>query len=744
MAVEALCPTCGAVFSLRDDMQGKKVRCTKCEQSFTVGGESRSKTGGEKQGVQPRPAPKKGAKDDDEERSTLGKSRAAARRGKDDDEDDDDRPRKSASRRGKDDDDDEDDKPARGKKGKRVYHDDDDDEDSGPRMPMRKKSGSGAGLILGIVGGVVLVLLVLCGGAIYVINSMMEEGANQLQQAANDANRGNPMAGGPMQGDPFNPLATKKINNIDDALRELKSADARDRQAAASWLARTPLDQAQQPAVAQALEPLLAEPDNNSRLAAMRAMKTWAGPGNVPALAKALDDQKLDGANDACKDALAALGRFKDARGADAAARWLPQFFFREDAARALQQMGPVAETAVLKYYNHRDGGVRDKARLLIQGYATKPAAIIAQCAADVRQGTERDTRRDAARWLKTAQADPQQQASVASTLAAALLDTDNEVADAAMDALDTWATADTVPALVKLVEDPAGGGRQNNMRRKAMALLGKLRDVRGAEPVASRLTHSGDRRAAGEALIAMGPVARPAVEKYATNPDTLVRKEVDRILKSYGGDTGNLDLARLLADLKSPDARRRENAAKALTTMKVDETKRAEVAKALEAAVADTSDRFAQEHAIRAMGTWGTKESLAALLKVVDGADQQASCKHAAIEVLVKAKDERVIKPLATRLLDAKERAAAAKHLIALGPELGAAIENEVAAGLTNQDKAVKIECIKILGAVGTRNSIPVLNKAGQAALASKPPQKDVATHCAEAIAAINARAAR
>ena len=80
------------------------------------------------------------------------------------------------------------------------------------------------------------------------------------------------------------------------------------------------------------------------------------------------------------------------------------------------------------------------------------------------------------------------------------------------------------------------------------LANTGKLKDVRGAEPVANRLTNGGDRKAAGDALIAMGPIAKPAVEKYATNPDNNVRKEVDRILKSYGADTTNLDIARLVA----------------------------------------------------------------------------------------------------------------------------------------------------------------------------------------------------
>ena len=55
--------------------------------------------------------------------------------------------------------------------------------------------------------------------------------------------------------------------------------------------------------------------------------------------------------------------------------------------------MGPVAEKAVLKYYFHNDGGVREKARVLAQGYGTKDAVIFAQATEDVRQGAQRDTR---------------------------------------------------------------------------------------------------------------------------------------------------------------------------------------------------------------------------------------------------------------------------------------------------------------------------------------------------------------
>ncbi len=710
MAVEALCPICGAVFSLRDELQGKKVRCGKCEQVFTVGGTNRARPRDEDDGVQPRPSAKRAARDEDE----------------------DDRPRKAASRRGRDDDDDDDSK-AKARKPKRVYHDDDDDD--GPRRSGRESKG-GSGTVLAIVGGVVVVLLLVCGGAGYGIYAFLRAGADAVEQAANNANNGAPAAG-----NPFNPQA-QKVNTIDDALGQLKSADARDRQEAANWLARAPLDAARQRDVALALDRLLAEPDVNSRYAAMRALKTWAVADNVPALVKALNEQKLDGVPaDPNKDAIAALGRLKDARGADAVCRFMTNVFSRDAAVDALRQMGPAAEKSVLKYYFDRDGGVREKARVLAQGYGTRDAAVIAQAVEDVRQGAHKDTRREAARWLKAARVDPQQQAAVASALAAALADTDNDVADAAMDALDTWANADSVPALTRLVENPATGGRQDNMRRRAMALLGKLRDVRGAEPVAARLLNNADRRAAGDALIAMGPVARPAVEKYATNPNQAVRREVERVIASYGADTGGLKISQLIADLASPEGRRRGDAARQLTTMKVDPAQQAKVAKALETAVGDASDKGAQELVLKALAVWGTAENGPALVKIVEDRNANAaSLRHNAMDVLGKWKYDGAIKAIALNISpDRGDREAAGRALIAMGPDLGGKIEVFVVAGLTNQDKNVVLECVRVLGAVGTRVSAVELNKLEL--VAARQKQRDVVAACQKALIEIAAR---
>jgi predicted Zn finger-like uncharacterized protein len=750
MAVEAICPICGAVFSLRDDMQGKKVRCTKCEHAFTVGGEAKAKEREEKQGVQTKAGtgPKKSSReDDDDERSTSRKAKAA-RRGRDDDDDDDDAPRgRAKSRRGRDDDDDDDDGK---KKAKRAYHDDDDDEEENRSKKLKdqvkpKRAGGGGSSMTPILiaGGALLALLLICGGVGWVIYAIIHKTEEVVADVQDNVNKGFQQGGNPGGGWPGQPNPNK-FASVDDAVAGLKSAQAGERVEAARWLVQAKVDAGKQKEVGRALEPLLTDPNNDVRYTGMQALAAWATQDSVPDLARALDNEKADGfQNDGLKAAMMALGRLKDARGGDAVARFLPNFFCREDAARALQQMGPAAEKAVLKYYNHKDGGVREKARVLVQGYRTKDAAIIAQCVEDVTQSTERDTRRDAARWLKTARVDPQQQKAVSAALGAAVNDTDNEVAEAALDALDTWATAENVPALIKLVEDPTNGGRQDNMRRKAMATLGRLKAATAAAAIAARLPNGGDRAAAASALIAIGPPARDAVMTYATHQDQGVRNEAARILRSLGADTSGLRMVQALADLKSNEGNRRNEAAKALAATKVDPKQQPEVAKALEEAADNTNDLFAQVEVIKALGVWGTKDSGAVLVKIFETPNVHPLVKNAAVDALIKLKDERAVKPLAAKLLNPGERGNASKALIAFGPEHGSAIENEVAAGLfaIPNDTGLKKECAKILGAVGTKASVAQLEKAAKTALASKPQQKDVAQACEDAIAAINAR---
>ena len=273
MAVEALCPTCGAVFNLKEDFLGKKVRCKKCEHIFTVGGESRARERDDSESVQSRSgsAPKKSARDDDDDRPRKGSSRR-------DRDDDDDRPTRKKSRAGRDDDDDDD--RSSSKRNKRVYHDDDDNDDEDFKTPARKKSGGGSGMVIAIVGGVVLVLLLLCGGGIYGIYRMtaaVADAADQAQQdLVNNVNNAQ-----------FDPNAgvwgfDKQPHDLNEALTFLKSADVNERRGAANWLSKQQVEAGRQKEVATAVEPVVKELDAGSIAAGTRALQRLGHPRQRP------------------------------------------------------------------------------------------------------------------------------------------------------------------------------------------------------------------------------------------------------------------------------------------------------------------------------------------------------------------------------------------------------------------------------------------------------------------------------
>ena len=134
MPISVSCPGCSATLTAPDSAAGKKVKCPKpaCGMLMIIP----DALAPDFEVVEDRPAPPK------------PKSKPVMARV--DDDEDEDRPRKRSRR---DDDDDEDDRPR-----SRRRDDDDDDYDDRPRKKKRKKKGMGAGAIVAIVlGGLVVV-----------------------------------------------------------------------------------------------------------------------------------------------------------------------------------------------------------------------------------------------------------------------------------------------------------------------------------------------------------------------------------------------------------------------------------------------------------------------------------------------------------------------------------------------------------------------------------------------------------
>lgn len=128
MPISAECPECGARYNLAESMAGKKITCKKCDAAFAV--------------------PQADADDDD---VPAGRSRRARRAMDDDDRDDRD-----------------DDRPAR------------------PSRPA--KTSGGVSTVLIILGGVFLVLLLLCGGAIGFFVWGVRQASNAVVEGAKKIN----------------------------------------------------------------------------------------------------------------------------------------------------------------------------------------------------------------------------------------------------------------------------------------------------------------------------------------------------------------------------------------------------------------------------------------------------------------------------------------------------------------------------------------------------------------------------
>src|SRR5262249_13612725 len=102
-------------------------------------------------------------------------------------------------------------------------------------------------------------------------------------------------------------------------------------------------------------------------------------------------------------------------------------------------------------------------------------------------------------------------------------------------------------------------------------------------------------------------------------------------------------ELAKALEDLKGSDAGRRKAAADKLA-LAVAGKGREEVARAL-APLLKEEDAWTRLAAVKALGVWGTKESVPALLRMLD--DKAFFVPGPAIESLGQLKDPRVAEPI-------------------------------------------------------------------------------------------------
>jgi predicted Zn finger-like uncharacterized protein len=543
-----------------------------------------------------------------------------------------------------------------------------------PRSPM---------LTIALIGGgiaVVLGLIVVVGLASFFVFRSMRSKANLADGAA---------AGAPQ--------------DVDAALAQLRDNDPGTRREGANWLEKAVRDEGRRGEVTGGLEPLLSDGDPPVRNAAVKAMKTW-GPtkDNVPALIKVITVKEDN--PETRQVAIQLLGELKDARAAEALAARLPDWFDRQHARNALQNIGPAAEKAVVVYYFHPNG-VDTEARAILKGYGTKQDVILDQALADLKN-VDFNVRKSVAEWLARANPNTDRRKEVAGALEAMLSEQHFLVKGPGLDALAVWATKDNVPALLDALKDENLGA--NDIRHRAMRILGKLKDERAAAPLCQRLSNFFDREEASKALQELGPVAEKEVAKYVFDKDAGIREKAQLLLKGYGTKDDFL-LQQAIDLLKGNETDRRKLAAEWLAQQNADDKHRKDVAQALDRLTTDVNGQT-RVAGLKALKVWATADNIPALINVLkDDNIFNREARIEAMQVLASLQDEQGSAAIVLRVASIHDRGEAVKALIAMGPVAEKMVMRGVA---TTTDDSVATALIKVLGEIGTKNCVPFLTQ--------------------------------
>jgi len=409
----------------------------------------------------------------------------------------------------------------------------------------------------------------------------------------------------------------------------------------------------------------------------------------------------------------------------------------RADACRVLKDIGtsrslPVLRELASKRQNEELGRVAGDVARNIQARYPRDAELTAVLEGLVSIDVHR--RRDAATRVLTAVAVEARRAEVSKALLNRLSDPDNETQRVVIRALGAWGDPAVAPALVGKLKDPAFLAW-----REAIEALGKIgRDRVSADAIA--LWVKQDRGIVLRTLEAIGPPAEPAaIALVQSQEDWGTRAEACKLLGAIGSKacipplqeaTKNrkdafvvmaaeaalkrLDGARLtdaagqvaLEDLKSADANRRREAARGLADAQPDPARRAAVANALATALSDR-DENVQREALRALRAWGDRTSAAALADRCK--DRSFGPWREALEVLTRLDPRpQTAEVLIERMPDDYGHGSRLLH------ELGAAAEPALLQAFQKSpDLRVRVESCRVLEAVGTLASLPVLQAA-------------------------------
>jgi hypothetical protein len=165
-------------------------------------------------------------------------------------------------------------------------------------------------------------------------------------------------------------------------------------------------------------------------------------------------------------------------------------------------------------------------------------------------------------------------------------------------------------------------------------------------------------------------------------------------------------ELTKLLASLESKNGFERKGALDKLAAAIPTAERREEIAKTIEAYTAH-EDGFTRYSALKALGTWGSAENVPAVIEQLKSHD--VFTRNNAMETLGKLKDPRAVEPLCEKFKNFHDRREARQAL----EQLGSMAEKGVIGLLDEQDWNCKMSACQLLAKIGTKESLPALEKA-------------------------------
>jgi hypothetical protein len=189
-------------------------------------------------------------------------------------------------------------------------------------------------------------------------------------------------------------------------------------------------------------------------------------------------------------------------------------------------------------------GGVPWTAAALAQGpWPWLPDAVVDELLAELRSDGGGRAKAAAERLAEAAA--NARQIEVARALEPLLAS--KQTQEAAVWALARWGDKDSVPGLIRLLEEPFAA------RDLVMDALVALKDPRAIQPIARRVSDGWDRGKALKSLRAFGSAAEPAVLELLADKNIFLQQEACNMLRDIGTPASLDALQKLAADNRQP-----------------------------------------------------------------------------------------------------------------------------------------------------------------------------------------------